>query len=380
VRPLRLLALVQKRLDLAPGQRYRLEQWAPRLERLHDIRLDFAVFESNELSETLYKPGHRARKAQLIVSDFWRRREILSRARDYDAVVVYREAALLGPAIYERLLAAMRIPIVVDFDDAIWLAQPSGPNGVFARLRFPGKTASICRLADAVTVGNEYLARYARELCGDVSIVPTTVDLSTYHVAPPIPDEGPFVIVWTGSHSTLAHLEHARGAIERLGRSRAVRLRVICDRPPARPFANVDNEFVKWQSSTEAADVAAAHVGIMPVPDEPFTRGKCALKGLLYMASGRPAVLSPVGVNADIVRPWENGVLATSEDEWHDALERLAASPELRRTLGAAGRRTVEEGYSAEQGAKLFAEVCRRAVSGRARRSRGEGGDARAVP
>src|SRR5947207_1329877 len=110
-------------------------------------------------------------------------------------------------------------------------------------------------------------------------------------------------------------------------------------------MANVENEFLPWNAQTEARDLGAAHVGIMPLPDDEFTRGKCALKGLQYMAVGRPALMSPVGVNADIVRSGENGILASTDEEWLAALESLAVSPELRRRLGAAGRATVEERF-----------------------------------
>jgi glycosyltransferase involved in cell wall biosynthesis len=358
---IRLLVLVQKPKGLSPGQRFRLEQWAPHLERQHAIRLDFVPFESPRLTEILYRPGHRVEKAAWMIRDTLRRRRVLSQARACDGVVVYREAASLGPAIYERLLARASVPILFDFDDAIWIPA-AGVNGVFSHLRFVGKTATICRLSNAIIVGNEYLASYARRHSESVFVVPTSIELSRYPAQPELSPDTPFTVVWSGSLSTLLHLEQARAPLEALGRRRRVVLRVIGNEPPARRFAGIETVFLPWRESGEAETLGQAHVGIMPLPDDPFARGKCGLKGLQYMAVGLPVVLSPVGVNTDIIVDGQNGLLASSVDEWVAALERLADSPELRRRLGTAGRRTVEERYSAESSAARFAEAVHHAL------------------
>ena len=366
---IRLLALVHKPSGLAPGQRFRLEQWAPHLEARHDIRMEFAPFESPRLTEILYRPGHRIEKAARLLRDTWRRRRVLSDARGYDGVVVFREAASLGPAVYERLLARSSVPLLFDFDDAIWIPAVGGANGVFSYLHFAGKTATICRLSGAVTAGNEYLASYARRHSDSVFVVPTSIDLSRYPVHPGLPADAPFTVTWSGSFSTLKHLDHARAALEAFARRRAFVLRVICDRPPARAMDGVETVYVPWRESGEAEALGAAHVGIMPLPDDPFARGKCGLKGLQYMAVGLPALLSPVGVNSDIIDDGRNGLLAKSTADWVEALERLADSPDLRSKLAAAGRRTVEERYSAEVSAARFAEAVRHALGSRAPRA-----------
>ena len=353
---IRLLTLVPKPLGRSPGQRFRLEQWAPYLERDYGIKLDFAPFESQRLTEILYRPGHRVAKAAWMIHDAVRRRRVLSDARNYAGVVVHREASLLGPAVYERLLARASVPLFFDFDDAIWIPTV-GANGVFSRLHFVGKTATICRLSNAVLVGNEYLASYARRHSDSVFVVPTSIDLSRYPVQPELAPDAPFTVVWSGSLPTLVHLEHARAPLESLARRRRVVLRVIGNNPPLRPFEGVETVFIPWREAGEAEELGAAHVGIMPMPDDPFSRGKCALKGLQYMAVGLPVILSPVGVNAEIIQHGKNGLLASSFEEWVSALERLAESPDLRRSLGAAGRLTIERSYAAESSAKRFAEA-----------------------
>jgi glycosyltransferase involved in cell wall biosynthesis len=361
---IRLLALVQKPEGLSPGQRFRLEQWAPLLRREHGIDIEFAVFESPRLTKVLYLPGHHAEKAALLIKDTWRRRLAYRRARDFDAVVIYREAASLGPAIYERLLARAGIPIIYDFDDAIWIPGAGSVNGIFSHLRFQAKTGTICRLSRAVVVGNEYLASYARRYTDRVHVVPTSIDLGTYPVQPEAASDGKLVIAWSGSLATLIHLDAARPAIEKLAKRRKVEVRVICNAAPKRGFEGAETTFVPWKGDEEAKAIGASHVGIMPLPDDQFARGKCGLKALQYMATGRPVVLSPVGVNTEIVRSGDNGILAASVDEWVDALDRLGSSPELRVRLGAAGRKTVEERYSSTAVAAQFANVVRTTLGG----------------
>jgi glycosyltransferase involved in cell wall biosynthesis len=362
---MKLLALVPKAPGINPSQRYRLEQWAPVLRAQHDITLDFHPFESPYLTEILYQPGKRASKAFAMLKDTWRRREVLCLASSYDAVIVHREIALLGPAIYEHLLVRAGVPLFFDFDDAIWLEVTNGPNGAFSRLKFaPSKTSAICRVASGVLVGNEYLARYARDRNPNVFVVPTTIDLSRYPLQPWPEASERLVIGWTGSLTTLKHLEVARRPLERLARRRKITVRVICSQPPERPFAGAENEFIPWKAQSEAETVGGVHIGMMPLPDEPFTRGKCALKALQFMATGRPVVVSPVGVNTDIVKDGENGMVAASEDEWVAKLERLCDDAALRRALGAAGRRTVEEGFSASVSAAKLATAVKTVLAG----------------
>ena len=363
-RQLRLLVLASKPKGIAPGQRFRLEQWAPRTAAKHGIELDFAPFESPRLVELLYRPGHRLEKAAWVLYDFARRLKDVLRARRYDGVVVFREAALIGPAIYERILKSMGIPMFFDFDDAIWHhGQVSKANGVFAKLHFYGKTSTICRLATGVMAGNEYLASYARQRNANVFVVPTSIDLDRYPLQPEVSDTSRFVVSWSGSHATLPHFEHARPVLERLAKRRPLTVKVICNQRPERPIEGAENVFIPWSEVGEAEALGAAHVGIMPLPDDEFTRGKCGLKALQFMATGRPVVISPVGMNRDLVSSGQNGFLASTTDEWLDALEQLASSPELRHRIGLAGRKTVEERFSAEVVSALFARAVRQCLN-----------------
>lgn len=362
-RQLRLLTLVQKGPGIAPNQRFRHEQWAPILAREHDIHLAFEPFESPELTDVLYRPGRTLRKAGLVLRDARRRWRARHHAHTFDGVIVLREAALIGGAWFERYLARHRIPFLYDFDDAIWRMPDTGRNGVFALARFPWKVGGICRLAARVTVGSAHLAEFARRFTSRVTVIPTTIDLSAYHVHPPPPPDGPFTIVWTGSHSTLPHLTPLFPVLRAVAHDVPMRLRVVCDTPPP-PCDGVTTEFVPWRAASEAADLAPGHVGIMPLPDTPSTRGKCGCKALQYMGIGRPAIVSSVGVNRDIIAHDVNGLRADTPEQWIDALRRLAADPALRDRLGAAGRRTVEERFSAAVAAQALAGVARQTFGG----------------
>lgn len=368
--PLRLLALVQKAPGVAPHQRFRHEQWAPHLARDHGITLEFEPFESPELSAVLYAPGHVARKARLVLRDSLRRWVRRRRARDFDAVVVMREATMFGGALVERAIARAGVPLLYDFDDAIWLPHTSGRNGVLALARAPWKVGGVCRVAAAVTVGNAYLAAYARRFNPSVHIVRTSIDVERFRPAPPLPASHPFTVVWTGSHSTLAHLATIRPALEAVGRVVPTRLRVICDVPPP-PLEHVELEFVPWRPDREGPDLANSHAGVMPLPETPATLGKCGCKALQYMAVSRPAVVSPVGINREIVREGENGLVATSHDEWTRQLLRLARDAALRERLGDAGRQTVLGGFTSAGSAAAFARVARAAVRRAPARARG---------
>lgn len=360
---LRILALANKAWGTAPNQRFRFEQWSPHLDQDHEITIDLLPFESPELTKVLYKPGKITVKTRHIMRDFIRRGAELLKNRDYDAILVVREAALIGPAIYERIISWSGKPLIFDFDDSIWLqTQNSGSiNGFFSKLHFAGKTRTICRLATQVSAGNPFLADYARRWNDNVTIVPTTIELKDYPViAEAAP--GPFVVCWTGSVSTLGHFNYAREALEEVAKQVPLTVKVICNRELHRPIQGANMQFVPWSPLNEAAEIANCHVGIMPLPEDDFTRGKCGLKALQYMATGRPVVISPVGVNVDIINDGENGFLARAPADFAKRLLELAHSPDLRRKLGKAARSTVEKEYSAERGASVFAKLLRNAV------------------
>ena len=351
---MRLLALVPSLYDKSPGQRYRLEQWEPLL-RERGVDITYAPFECAELNDVVYKQGQIAKKLRLVVQALGRRAALLSKLTNYDVIYVHREAALLGPAVFERLIHRSGVPIVFDFDDAIFLSYKSPSNGYLSYLKFAGKTKTNCRLAAHVMVGNPYLAEYARQFNQNVSIIPTTIDTDKYKPVNIEDASGPVVIGWTGSHSTVQHLDTLRSALAKLAQRESIRLRVIGT--PNYQIEGVEFETIMWRSETEVEDLSAVDIGIMPLPDDNWARGKCGAKALQFMAMGIPTVCSPVGVNTDIIQDNENGLIANSEDEWIEKLSLLIRSRELRARLGKAGRQTIEQRFSAAVQAPRVYEV-----------------------
>jgi len=252
----------------------------------------------------------------------------------------------VGPAFFERWMRFMGVPYVFDFDDAIFLPNASEANQAFGFLKLPGKTATACRLAAHVMAGNDYLGEYAMRFNRQVTVVPTTIDTEKY--VPPRPRwESPKpLFVWTGSPTTVRYLESLAGALQRLCERYDFTLAGY--RRARVSLPGIDIEMMPWTPETEAVNLQGAWAGLMPVPDDPWARGKCGCKALQYMAVEVPAVCSPVGMNVQLIRNGENGYLASSEDQWVEKLCLLINSAELRRRLGQAGRETVEAWYSAE--------------------------------
>ena len=350
---IRVLALVPNLYDTSPGQRYRLEQWAPILEE-RGVEISYEPFEDEQLHSLLYKPGLLPQKLGGVTRGFFRRLAAIREVRQFDIVYVFREAALLGPAFFERLVHQTLVPMVFDFDDAIFVSYRSPSNGYLSYLKFAGKTKSICRMAAHVMVGNPYLAEYARQVNDHVTVIPTTIDTSKYQPLPRRESDVP-VIGWTGSYSTVQHLDTLRGALQKLAKLHRFRLRVIGT--PAYKIDGVDVEAMAWKSETELQDLSHIDIGVMPLPNDSWSKGKCGLKALQFMALGIPTICSPVGVNTDIIQDNQNGLLADSEHEWVEKMSQLITSPEMRDRLGRAGRATVEEKYSATTQAPRVYEI-----------------------
>jgi glycosyltransferase involved in cell wall biosynthesis len=352
----RVLAVVPYPLGVAPGQRYRIEQWAPYL-REEGIDVDFESFANEDLATILYERGNFAKKTGKMLRAWAAGIQRSWTAARYDAVFLYREASLVGPALLERLTIFRNTRVLYDFDDAIWLPYISPTNKYLSYLKLPGKTRSLCRLAAAVTVGNEHLAQYARRYNANVTIVPSTVSLRQYRPAPNRQEVREPVIGWTGSHSSVRYLRLVEGALQALARRRSFRFRVIGAQAVSIPGVAV--ECVPWRPEREVEDLWEIDVGIMPLSEDPWSVGKCAMKAIQYLGVGIPAVVSPVGANREVIQDGVNGFLARTEDDWVQALERCLDDKELRDRMALAGRSAVADRYSAESQAPRIGALLR---------------------
>jgi glycosyltransferase involved in cell wall biosynthesis len=355
-RDLRVLALVPYPLGEAPGQRYRIEQWAPYLDE-EGVRIHFEPFADASLREVLYRSGRYFAKTAGMLRACLRRTRVARRAGAFDAVFLHREAALIGPAWTERMVRTRNARLVYDFDDAVWLRYVSPSNRYLSYLKTPGKTADICRMAAAITVGSETLAEYAASHGTNVSVLPSTVSLRDYRQRPSAAAPAVPVIGWTGSHSSAQYLRIVEGPLRELAKTRRFRFLVIG--VSGYRVDGVDVECRAWKSETEVEDLWPIDVGIMPLFDDPWARGKCAMKAIQYLGVGIPAVVSPVGANREVVTEGVCGFHAASERDWVSRLGELLDHHELRSRLGAEGRRRVEAQYSAEVQAPRLAAILR---------------------
>jgi glycosyltransferase involved in cell wall biosynthesis len=356
---LRILFLTPYPLGQAPSQRFRFEQYLDIL-RAHGHTYRLAPFLSDATWRILYKPGQATRKALGILSGFGRRLGHVLAAPAYDFVFVHREVAPLGPPILEWLLAkVLRKRIIYDFDDAIWLANTSEANRMAAGLKWHHKVDSICRWAYKNSCGNDYLAAYARQFNPNVVINPTTID--TVHLHNQVRNQsasGSLVIGWTGTHSTLKYLLPILPVLAQLeAEGQEFEFRVISNQPPNFDQHLRSLRFMPWQKATEIADLLTFHIGLMPLEDDPWAQGKCAFKALQYMALGIPALVSPVGMNTEVVQNNMNGYICHDSADWLRCLRQLLTDAKHRQQLGKAARTTIEQRYSVIANTSNFLEL-----------------------
>ena len=310
-------------------------------------------FLDKKTNQILYKPGNTTRKVLGILTGYIRRIYHVYQSSRADVVFIHREATPLGPPWVEWLIGkAVKKIIIYDFDDAIWLADQSGINRWISKLKWHSKVKYVCQWSYRVSVGNSYLADFAQKYNSDTVVTPTTIDTEKYHTIIVNQRKEPLTIGWTGSHSTLKYLSALETVLRQLHQSYDFQFIVIADRPPS---FNLDNlKFIRWNQETEIQDLAKIHIGIMPLTDTAWSRGKCGFKALQYLSLGIPAVVSPVGVNAEIVQVDTHGFHATTESEWYVGLEKLLTDAELREKMGKAGRQWVIDNYSVTSNATNF--------------------------
>ena len=302
----------------------------------------------------LYRPGHYLQKGLSMLGGHVRRVRELRAAKAFQVLYVYREATFLPSTWVEESLAR-RLPLLYDFDDAIYLPAVSAANAWARALKSSDKVERLCRLAAHVIVGNENLAAWARSRARAVSIQPSTIDTTSYRVADRPPNLRP-VVGWTGSETTAAYLELLAPALRDLRERVAYEFRVI-----GATFAvdRVDVRLVPWRPESEVVDLQALDVGLMPLPDDEWARGKCGMKALQYMACGIPPVVSPVGVNAQMIQDGVTGLHARTPQEWTARILTLVSDADMRARIGSAARRFVEDNYSARVHVPRLAETIR---------------------
>jgi glycosyltransferase involved in cell wall biosynthesis len=356
---IRVLFLTPNPVEAA-GTRYRVLQYIPYLEA-SGFRCEVAPFLSSRLFDALYKPGGIVRKVFGLAGATVRRVTETLQARRYDVVFVEREAMLFGPPFVEWLVKRVSgRPIIFDFDDAIFVGYVSPTYGRLARwLKCAWKTRRILEMSSHILAGNQYLADFARRHNAGVTVLPTVVDTEAFAGAhAEYRNGGPPVIGWIGSHSTAQYLSIILPALRELRSRHEFVFRLIGAGTPIRiEGVNVENR--DWRLDSEIRDFRSLDVGVYPIADDDWSRGKCGFKAIQYMAAGVPCIGSPIGMTPEVIEHGRNGLLARSTEEWISALDSLLSDPGLRERLSREGRRTVEERYSLKVHAPRLGAIVR---------------------
>jgi glycosyltransferase involved in cell wall biosynthesis len=341
-----ILFLIPYPLHEAPSQRFRFEQYFQVL-RENGFGIEVQSFLHKENWKILYQRGMYFKKILTLFSGISSRFRILFSIYKYDFIFIHRETMPLGPPVMEWIIAKVcRKRIIYDFDDAIWLTDKVGEGRFMRWLKGRGKVSDICLWSYKVSCGNHFLCEYAYRFNENVFLIPTTVDTEETHNPDLVQGSDSSVTLgWTGSTSTLKYLEILEPVLNRIqAKYPSVKMIVIADKKPNLNIPNL--EFVPWAKETEIRDLKRIRIGVMPLPNDEWANGKCGFKAIQYMSLQIPPVISPVGMNCQLVDDGKDGFLAADENEWFTCLEKLINDPSLRRSMGELARQKIITHYS----------------------------------
>ena len=375
-RRLRLLCLTAGPIE-SPSTRYRLCQYFPLL-RDHGIECHLSSFLDSDQYARFYRPGQLVEKLPGLLASCFRRLRDLLQSRQYDAVLVSREAIPFGPPWIEELISLFsQRPLLFDFDDATWVSYRSPTYGRLGQLlKFPAKTARLIQASQYVFAGNSTLAQYASQFHSRVTLLPTVVDPERF-ASPPRPLTSPYTIGWIGSHSTSQYLRLITQAVMGVNNQVEIELKITGAKRRIEDFAKIEPEQMKveyrdWDLKNEIEEFQRLDIGLYPLLEDDWTRGKCGFKAIQYMAAGVPCIASPVGTNLEVIEDGRNGLLAESPAEWEAAMIRLLTDLPFREKVIEEGYRTVRERYSLAVNGPRLAGVIRDVCGDWERGERGE--------
>ena len=351
----KIIFIAAHRFNRSPSQRYRFEQYFSFLkENGFDCQLANIISAADD--KIFYSQGNWLKKILLLLKFFLKRCWHVIQSFQYDYIFIQREAFFIGPPLFEYLFKLTGKKIIFDLDDAIWLPNVSEGNKQFAKLKFPKKVAAIMRLSSRIVAGNIYLKAYASQFNHDIVIIPSTIDLNYYKIIPQ-PDSTTVTIGWSGSATTIQHFKTLENVFEKLKEKFGDKINFMVYGDENYEHEGLKLKGIKWTSESEVEVLNRFDIGVMPLPDNEWTRGKCAMKALQYMALAKPVVVSPVGVNKDIIIEGVNGFWAATDEEWVLKLEQLINNAALRKSIGEAGKNTIEKDFSVAANGKKYVTV-----------------------
>lgn len=350
-----ILFIAQYPDNVSPGQRFRFELYTQILEE-NGFKVTSQPFLNMNGYLVIHKKGFFTIKVIAILKGYLKRLVMLYNIKKFSYIFLQRESTPLGPPFFEWMYARIfKIKIIYDFDDAIWLPHISDNNNSFFFLKDVGKIKKICRWAYKVSVGNDYLYQFAKHYSNKVVYNPTCVDTEKKHNILTNHNVDKITIGWTGSFSTLKYLDMLQPVLCRLQQKYDFNIKIICNQPPSLNIKNII--FVKWSEQNEVAELAACQIGLMPLTDDEWSKGKCGFKLIQYLSLEIPAVSSAVGANKKIIEDGINGFLCTSDAEWYEAIEKLICDAKLRKMMGTRGRKKIIEQYSLQSNKENFLQL-----------------------
>lgn len=325
---------------LAAATRQRFVQAIPYLEK-EGIEIDIQPLFDNDYLQQFFTKGRRPKLA--IIKAYLKRFAALLTCNKYDFIWVHCELFPYLPI--EWLVSLSGKKIIFDYDDAIFHQYDQHRNP-WVRKLLGNKLHPLLKRSDIAFCGNAYLQTYAAQHCKHTVIIPTTVDIEEYRVRDTSHKQPP-VLGWIGSPSTWGYAAAIGGVLSEFVQQKKLDVLIVGANHAA--DKTLSFEYRDWKEEREVSDIRDMDIGIMPIPDAPWARGKCGYKLIQYMACGIPGIASPVGVNSTIVQHGVNGFLAANDAEWREAIRKLAGDSDLRKKMGEAGRVRVEQDYSIQR-------------------------------
>jgi glycosyltransferase involved in cell wall biosynthesis len=342
-----VLVLVPHRPNRSPSQRYRFEQYLPFLSQ-QGFEFTWSPLLNETDDRVFYGAGNFFKKLIILIKTIFIRLKDLRSFSEFDIIFIQREAFFLGTSYFEKKAKQLCKKIIFDFDDAIWLADTSPANKKWEWVKNPLKFNKNVSCATLVIAGNRYLAEKANVFNKNVMVIPTTIDTGVHVPLPEKRNKEILCIGWSGSASTIKHFESLIPVLLKLKELFHNKICFCVYGDGNYEHETLGIKGIAWSIETEVETINSFDIGIMPLPQDAWTNGKCGLKALSYMACEVPVIAGAVGVNTEIIRHAQNGFLAGTENEWLFAFQQLIQSKELRESTGKEGRKTVVADYSVE--------------------------------
>jgi glycosyltransferase involved in cell wall biosynthesis len=355
---MRVLTLIPNQKGYSPGQRGSIELWEKFLT-VEGITLHYEAFETDELRKIVYQPGNYGRKTYEMVRAYFERIKLLRHLDEFDAVFVYREAALIGPAFLEKKIAKKK-PIIYQLDDPLFMPYKSPHSGYFSYLKFFGKIKEIIKMSKVVMVNSSHIREYAERFNSNIWQVPSIVDTEQF-IYKPFPARPERVCTgWSGSPTTVKNIKLVEKPLQEISRMDICDLHFIGGADFG--LDGVKYTAQNWSAETEVEDLRKMQVGLVPLPENSWNPYKFIMKSAQYMALGIVPVGTPMGSNPEVIRHGENGFLAANDAEWVEHITTLVKDHDLRNRMSCQAAADAEEKYSLRANAPKVIEAFRAAL------------------